>query len=364
MQFNETDFHIRRYPNTNNRSLKPWNAADELLISTAQEMELQGKQLTIAHDTFGALAINLHNYNPCSIISNHSQLRAIRINLEKNDMEVADLNWVNPLKLSSSSIDIALIKIPKSSELFELYVQQIFEKCTESSVVLCGFMTRNFTAKWIQIAERYFQDVAQSKASKKARLLILKKRKVELTKSPLFHLVKNNLGLNIKQYAGVFSSSKIDPATQVLLEELPDLGTGLQVMDLACGNGVVSAYIKEKFPQCDLHLMDDSFLATSSAKLNLPKDRVTIHWSNTMTVCQNQKFDYILCNPPFHFEYETNIEISIKLFTEAAVRLKPEGKFILVANRHLNYTSHLSTLFQNVIQIKESGKYEVLSCYH
>ncbi|PCJ65198.1 MAG: hypothetical protein COA58_10055 [Bacteroidetes bacterium] len=362
MQFNNKTYNLQRYPNTVNRSLRPWSAADELLLNNANSIGLDNQKIVLAHDTFGALAIALNTYKPHSIINNNSQLKATKLNLENNGLKAKEFEYSSPLKIKVSAVDLALIKIPKSADLFQLYLQQIYSISNKKTVVLCGFMTRNFTAKWQEIAEYYFDDVSQSLAAKKARLLILKSPKKKIEQVPLFHTIKNDLELNLKQYSGVFSSTKIDPATQILLENLPPISDSDTVLDLACGNGVIGAYVRKNAPNCSISVLDDSFLAISSAKLNLSKDNVSYHWSDTVKSCKDEKFDFILCNPPFHFEYENTIEISMKLFKEACGTLKPKGKFYLVANTHLNYSTHLSKIFKQVTQVVQSGKYEVILC--
>ena len=362
MQFNGKTINLQRYPKTTNRSLRPWSAADELLLAEASKIGLDDRSIVIAHDAFGALATALHPYKTHSVINNNSQLKATKLNLENSGVDTKEWDYSDPTKIKWNTIDMALMRVPKSADLFQLYVQQLHAASKESTVILCGFMTRNFTPKWKEIAETYFEDVSQSLAAKKARLLILKSPKKEVESVPLFHSIKNDLDLNLKQYSGVFSASKVDPATQVLLEHIPSISDTDTVLDLACGNGVIGAFLRKNAPKTSLFVLDDSFLAIKSAKLNLGKEGISYHWSDTVAACKGQKFDFIFCNPPFHFEYENTIEISLNLFREAANELKPDGSFYIVANTHLNYRSHLSKLFKSVAQLTQSGKYEVIVC--
>ena len=362
MQFNNKTINLQRYPKTANRSLRPWSAADELLLSKALESGLEEKSIALVHDTFGAMAVALNAYKPYAVITNTSQLKATKLNLANNGLDKKDWEHSNPLNIGVDQIDIALVKIPKSADLFELYLQQLYETCHKDSIVLCGFMTRNFTPKWVEIAEYYFGEVTQSLAVKKSRVLTLKAPKKNVEKKPLFRAVKNELDLSLKQYAGVFSSDKVDAATRVLLEKMPAIEPNESVLDLACGNGVIAAYVQKQQPNAAVSVLDDNFLAIASAKLNLGKENITYHWSDTVTACRDEKFDFIFCNPPFHFEYENTIEIAHTLFAEAAKALKPNGTFYIVANTHLNYKAHLSKLFKSVIQLTQSGKYEVIVC--
>ncbi|MDA8886060.1 methyltransferase [Bacteroidia bacterium] len=362
MQYNNKTINLQRYPNTTNRSLRPWSAADELLLFEAQKIGLEDKTIALGYDTFGALAIALHKHKPHSIINHNSQLKATKLNLDNNGLDSKDFEYVNPLNIKTKNVDLVLLKVPKSLELFQLIIQQFHSISNDGTSILCGFMTRNFTASVLEIAKEYFEDVSQSLAVKKARVLILKKPKNPAEKSPLFHSVKNDLDLNLKQYSGVFSSNKIDKATIILLENLPAVSAGAQILDLACGNGVIAAYVQKQEPTAQISVIDDNFLAIASAKLNLGKENINYHWSDTVTAVRDQKFDLILCNPPFHFEYENTIEISLRLFKEAKNALKQNGAFYIVANTHLNYRTHLAKLFKEVRQVVQSGKYEVLCC--
>ncbi len=362
MQFNGKTINLQRYPKTTNRSLRPWSAADELLLGEGQKIGFDKKSIVLMHDSFGALATALKGYSTHSVINNQSQLKATRMNLENAGVDTKEFTYINPIKLQFDSVDLTLMRVPKSADLFQLYVQQLYQRSHQGTVILCGFMTRNFTARWKEIAEQYFENVSQSLAAKKARLLILKSPKKGVETVPLFHTVKNDLELILKQYAGVFSAAKVDPATQILLGQLPDIQSSSKVLDLACGNGVIASYVRSKNSDCPLTVLDDSYLAISSAKLNLGKDNVSYHWSYSVKAVRYEKFDLILCNPPFHFEYENTIEISLRLFREAKEVLAADGTFYIVANTHLNYRSHLKKFFASVDQVTQSGKYEVIIC--
>ena len=77
---------------------------------------------------------------------------------------------------------------------------------------------------------------------------------------------------------------------------------------------------------------------------------------------RDRYFDLVVSNPPFHFENETNIEVSIKLFQEVGRCLKEDGKFQLVASRHLNFNTHLIKIFADVYVIAEDEKFEIYEC--
>ena len=107
--------------------------------------------------------------------------------------------------------------------------------------------------------------------------------------------------------------------------------------------------------------MDDNWLAVESSKLNV-KENSFFHYSDSMEIFEDDYFDLVVSNPPFHFENETNIEVSIKLFQEVGRCLKEDGKFQLVASRHLNFNTHLIKIFADVYVIAEDEKFEIYEC--
>ena len=361
MEFNQKKWNLERYPKTKNKSLRAWSAVDEFILSEIKKFEWESKQVSIYHDSHGALTCALNKCQPLSIIHLNSQLKATKKNFELNKIPFENLRWDNPLKMNNP-IDIGLLKIPKSIALFDFYLKSIHHYSKNDATILCGFMTRNFTPNMVSLAEYYFDNVSQTKAKKKARLLILKQPKKDINNQLGFHEIKNDLGLTIKQYPGVFSDKKIDYGTRLLLESIPKINDHDTILDLACGNGIIAAYIRAQNTKCNIHLVDDSFLAISSAKLNLSKENTYFHWKNDLNIKTDKKFNLITCNPPFHFEFENTIEIALNLFRNAKKHLTNNGTLLIVANRHLNYTTHLVKLFDSVKTIKSNDKYEVISC--
>lgn len=354
------DYNLKRFPATKNKSLQAWSAIDELLLQESQSLNLDS--VCIINDAFGALTCALSTTKPIVLVDRKSQLKAISQNLKLNKLEKDGIVFSNLLKVPHRKITSVFLRIPKSLVLFQLYLHQIYPSLTDKSTVLCGFMTRNFTPGLLDIAGQYFNVVEQTKAYKKARLLKLSSPKPQPPSFQLFSEVPNDLHISLKQYAGVFSSGKVDNATRLLLQSLPDFSAEHEVLDLACGNGVIGAFVRKNQPACTIDCLDDSFLALASAKLNLPKSVGDCYWSNSIQSIKDKQYNYILCNPPFHFEHENTIEIALQLFKETKSYLKEEGSFYVVSNKHLNYTTHLSKLYSLVTQVAETPKFEVLKC--
>ncbi|RUA24251.1 MAG: class I SAM-dependent methyltransferase [Bacteroidetes bacterium] len=356
---------ITRYPETKNKSLQVSSAADNYLLNFLKENEIPKGNLALVNDRFGYLACHTADWNPYSVIAFKSQEKALRINFKNNNLELADSHLLSPLDSFPEKLDVVLLRIPKSLDLFKLYLHQIHQASHENTVILCSFMTKYFSKQMLKTAELFFEEVNQSLAWKKSRLLILKnpksKQTVELLKSFQWQ------GLEIQQYLGVFSADKVDYATQFLLNNIKLKQSEQTILDLASGNGIIAASILNKYQAQnwetpELHLIDDSFLAVASSKFNLPGEKNHFHYSDDLEDFKDKSFDLVVSNPPFHFEYEINTEVTMDFFEQVYTVLKPNGRFILVFNRHLRYTTLLKRIFSKVDVMVDSPKFVVMEC--
>ena len=251
-------------------------------------------------------------------------------------------------------------------ELYRLYLEQICNNSEPETIVVAGFMTKYFGPQMLDIASEYFSNVSQSKAHKKARLIIMKDKK-PFNKSSLIQNINTSSGEIIQQYYGVFSSQRIDFATQFLIENIPYNEQEINILDLASGNGIIahsvnSYYKTQNWQSPTIHLLDDSFLAIESSKLNLDGDNINFHYGYDFSDFEDNSLDLIISNPPFHFEHEINIEISLGLFQQANKALKANGRLLLVYNQHLNYKSQLQTIFEKTMIVKQNNKFVILEC--
>ena len=358
MSIQDSQFNIQRHDFTNDRSLRASSAADELLLTSFNELEITSSKLGLYNDRFGFLSCHLTDHSPQVIITQKSQEKAIELNLENNSLD--GLSFTDPLSTLDVKLEIALIKIPKALDLFHLFLNHITKNSTDEVTVVCGFMTRHFTPKMIEIAEQHFEVVTQSRAVKKARVLILTKKKQTEEKS--FVKALNYNDETYQQYYGVFSGEHIDYATQFFLKHIEIQNSEQQILDLGSGNGILAKEIVNKQSEVEMHLMDDAFLAVESAKLNVKGDNFHHYFDNDLRIFKDEMFDVIVTNPPFHFEHEINIQVTLELFKECFRCLKENGNLQIVANHHLNYKTHLTPLFSSVKVIAEDKKFVVYKC--
>ena len=367
MDLNST-FKIKRFPPTSDRSLIAWSSADTYILKHIIEVIQANSTISIINDRFGYLTVNLEKFNPLVITHFKSQDDATHHNLSSNEIDISMMNFSLLLADLEEKYDFVILKIPKSLDLFHLFIIKAHAIAKSTTKVYCGFMTRHFTKQMITIASKYFENVDQSLARKKSRVLTLSSPKtISIETSPISTIpFVNHRGQNIEfqQYFGVFSGNHIDYATQFLLEHLKVDSHAEKALDLASGNGVIACEIRTQSKDIELHLMDDSHLAIESSKLNLKEGNNHFHYAYSLEHFEDDFFDLIVTNPPSHFEHENTIEITLQLFKGVARILKPDGEFILVSNIHLNYKTHLSDLFENVEVLNMNSKYEIIKCFN
>ncbi|MCB9230840.1 MAG: methyltransferase [Bacteroidia bacterium] len=362
IRFRNRDWDIRRYPVTTNHTLQPWSAADEFMLHHLEEQKIGPETpVVICHDRFGFLACLLSGNNPLLVTDLRSQDKALAKNMAANGIKPDLIRQIGPLDSLPAGQELGLMKVPKSMDLFDLLLGRLAACLAPQGQVICGFMTRHFTPAMLEIAGKYFGEVKQSLAWKKSRLLILQKPKTDLPEVEPEVITLEN-GEEMRQYPGVFSGGKVDVATRFFLENMQvEAGSG-PVLDLACGNGILGKAWLEKAPEAELHLLDDSQLALASAKLNFSGGEVHFHWNDGLEEFPDGFFEAVVCNPPFHLEHEIDISVALGFFGQVARCLGRGGNFQLVANRHLNYRTHLVKHFGKVELVAQNEKFEVLGC--
>ncbi len=348
---------FKRLPIVHNPTLKAHNAADEWMVKYAQENQI-ASNIAIYNDSYGYLSFHFNQAKPFVIKDLKSQEQSIIKNL--GEEKIQQIQFYTLLDELPEKPQHIFLKIPKSLAYFEMMLQHIHKNSTENCTVICGFMTKYFTASILKIAEKYFENISQTLAFKKSRLMILNvKKNIE---SQIVIESFNYKNIEIKQYPGVFSSEQIDYATQFLLENIEAPETPIKILDLACGNGIIGRFLQEKNQESTYYFMDDSFLAIASAKMNINHSNSHFIHAFDLNYFENNSLDRIITNPPFHFGHEIDINIPLELFKQSYEKLKPNGILTIVANKHLNYKSHLEKYFQTVLSIKENEKFVIYEC--
>lgn len=157
---------------------------------------------------------------------------------------------------------------------------------------------------------------------------------------------------------GVFSWDRIDAGTALLLEHLPPLaGRGA---DFGAGLGVLSRAVLATGEVTALTLIDIDRRAADCARRNVADPRAHVLWADLRAPgAAPAELDFVIMNPPFHDGGAEDRALGQAFIAAAAQALKPAGRLVMVANRHLPYEAALSQGFAAVQLRAQTGAYKI-----
>ena len=358
---------LQRYPFKKNSELRAWDAADQYLLNTLTELNIDLTGLCILNDNFGALTIPLLEHQPICYSDSWLSREAIYTNINANDLDKSlhFLPAIDELKNHTPATPLIIGRIPKSKSQLAFLLQQLQQWGKDGTCLLLTGMDKHLSKGQYDLLAAYFGPSQFYPGVKKARIWQATLDKNLHTKPiKLNNLHLKEFDLNLISQANVFSQDKLDIGTRFFLDNLSRLPEASTVADLACGNGVLGLSYLRLHPQAAITFSDESFQAVQSCEVNwknnLPESSVSIQADDGLKHCKTSKFNLIMCNPPFHHQHIVGTDIAFSLFKDAFRTLKKGGEFWIVANRHLGYHISLKKLFGNCSTEASNKKFVIL----
>ncbi len=160
---------------------------------------------------------------------------------------------------------------------------------------------------------------------------------------------------------GVFSWDHLDEATEILANVM-EIPAGASVLDLGCGAGVLGA-VAGRLSGGPVTLVDADSEAVRCAARTMVSGSVTesrVLASDVTSAVKDDRFDVVVCNPPFHTGKQTDLALPIRFIEEAYAVLNAGGRLQLVANRTLPYEHELERVFGNRRTVHDGARFKVL----
>lgn len=159
-------------------------------------------------------------------------------------------------------------------------------------------------------------------------------------------------------YPGVFAGGALDPGTALLLEHLPPIAAGAAVLDMACGNGIIGASVREQFAEAAVDLVDNDAVAIIAARENVPG--ASIICGDGLAAAPRTRYDVILSNPPIHDGVAENFAFLQGLIAEAPARLKPGGVLQVVIQSRIRVLPWFEAAFKEAAIVAQDRRYQII----
>lgn len=171
----------------------------------------------------------------------------------------------------------------------------------------------------------------------------------------------NNLEWQVYSLPGVFSHRELDQGTALLLSALPTQLKG-NVLDFACGAGVIASFLKCAKIATHVDLLDVSALALVSSAHTLDANGLQgkLIAADTLNGV-NQHYQNIVSNPPFHTGVKTDYSVTREFINSAKHLLSSPGQLVVVANRFLPYAEILQDAFSQPKLLAQDTRFSVHS---
>ncbi|MYD93372.1 MAG: class I SAM-dependent methyltransferase [Chloroflexi bacterium] len=161
------------------------------------------------------------------------------------------------------------------------------------------------------------------------------------------------------QHPTLFSPTRVDPATALLAEYLPDKDG--RWLDLGCGSGVLTVAAARS--DRNLTALDWSYAAVETTRRTLAASGIEAEVLLADGAPPGeQPFDVILCYPPFHVGPRVHHGPAARLIRAARDCLAPDGELRVVLTSAQSPRDLLQPHFRDVSQVASAHGARVFSC--
>ncbi|GLI27396.1 ribosomal RNA large subunit methyltransferase G [Agromyces rhizosphaerae] len=362
---------LRRAPDTEGEGLRAWDAADRLILDEADALlaTVGDGEVVVIGDTHGALALGAVDRGARGVRVHQDALlgeRAIAANAARAGLADAVRIVALDARLVASA-RLVLLRLPRSLDALDEIAGVVAGHAADDVVVVAGGRIKHMALAMNDVLRRHFNRLDVSHARQKSRVLIARGPIRPAGPSPWpAHARDAELGLTVVAHGGVFAGSGVDIGTRALLAhlgEVVDASAAEEAIDLACGSGVIAAWLAERMPRARVRALDQSAAAVASARetaaANGVADRVTAERADGLETVPDASARLVVLNPPFHSGAAVTTALAERLFADAGRALAPGGTLVAVWNSHLRYRHALERLVGPTRQLARTPKFTV-----
>jgi len=166
---------------------------------------------------------------------------------------------------------------------------------------------------------------------------------------------------------GVFAWDRFDDGSCFLLEHLPQVLAGadcrrLSALDLGCGYGLLAlALVAAGFGR--VVATDNNAAALVACTRNLKQDEADRNIAVVAGDCGDslkERFDLLLCNPPFHRGFTVAEDLTGRFLAAARRLLRPGGRALFVVNGFIPLEQKAAGNFAGIRTVAQNRSYRLV----
>ncbi|MBV1881829.1 MAG: methyltransferase [Pseudomonadales bacterium] len=267
--------------------------------------------------------------------------------------------------------DLIVYRVSKERVVVHHVINQSFPSLKEGGqLILCGQKQEGIKTH-IKNAEKRFNQKASFKLEKQFRIATLMKDETggTLLDDNSYSTLRQIPGSDTHSFTtkpGLFGWNKVDAGSEFLALNLKSMFdnsrlTSGSLLDLGCGYGYLSIMAND-LGNFEITATDNNAAAVATCQQNFQSHK--INGQVLATDCGmgiNQKFDGIICNPPFHGGFQTSEALTEKFLIQIHFLLKKGCSAFLVCNQFLAIEKKASALFSKVDSSHRNKSFKLIS---
>ena len=341
----------------------------ELLIQ--QLSRIQGKCLIIADENWAAASWQSVAHSGSASRTLFSNRHEIAQSAEQAGIETV-FNDFDFSALAAGSFDSILFRVSKERPVSHHIINQASALLKDGGQLLLSGEKNDGVKTYTDHACKLFGDKCKPQKQGNYYLACITKyavsHKLLDDKDYLnLRLISSADELPLQSKPGIFGWNKIDRGSAFLIEHLPaflqscsEENPPQSLLDLGCGYGYLSCAASqhgfEKITATDNNAAALRACQANFSALNIDSRPIAGDAGSQI----NDRFDTIICNPPFHQGFNIDSALTKKFLSASKRLLAPSGKALFVVNNFIALEKKAQGYFANVEEVARSGSFKLI----
>ena len=275
--------------------------------------------------------------------------------------------------IEDNSLSLVIYRISKEKPVVHHLINEAFRCLKQGGQCILAGEKNEGIKTYFSKGKKLFGDGQGSKVDKDTWLIELVKDNntgTSLDAQDYHHIrtVKCDEQFEYQSKPGIFGWDKIDRGSAYLIEHLDNFLMTLpeppkNALDLGCGYGYLSLNLSHL--QIPVTATDNNAAAVIACERNF--NRFPINGKVIPANCAQgitDKFDLIVCNPPFHAGFSVDNDLTDRFLKAAHDRLSSRGIACFVTNLHIPLERKALKYFHQAECILANGNFKLIRLSH